>query len=208
MQDWRPLYRSKTSSKTLLRLLIIPRVLHETIVHSDLRMCYGSFSFAGLKKKKKLPTVHQFKPWFNPVLSPTQCIDSDSLHLIFCILCGVSPALADSLGLLEPKPNGQLSYVPQPCRGGRTSLPCQQAQQSILRSLCVPPGPLVPPWRGQPLHRGQCVLLRIHSRSVCRSANFIFFFFLHKEKRLVDVILMVNGENLCHLIVDVSGYLF
>lgn len=77
-------------------------------------------------------------------------------------LCGVFPALADSLGLLEPEPNGQLPSVPQPRRGSRTSLPRQQAQQPILRSLCVPPGPLVPPRWGQPLHRGQCVLLRIH----------------------------------------------
>lgn len=74
------------------------------------------------------------------------------------LLCGAFSALADGLRLLEPEPDRQLPPVPQPRRGGRTSLPRQQAQQSILRSLCVPPGPLMPPWREQPLHRGQFVL--------------------------------------------------
>lgn len=74
------------------------------------------------------------------------------------LLCGVFSALADGLWLLEPEPDRQLPSVPQPRRGGRTSAPRQQAQQPILRSLCVPPGPLMPPWREQPLHRGQFVL--------------------------------------------------
>lgn len=79
------------------------------------------------------------------------------------ILCHVFSALAGSFWLFESKPNGQLPSVPQPCGRGRTSFPCQQAQQSILCSLCVPCCPFMSTWREQPLHRGQFYYLEIYT---------------------------------------------
>lgn len=66
----------------------------------------------------------------------------------------------------ESEPDGQLSSVPEPCCGGRPSLTRQQAQQPVFCPLCLPPGPLLPAWREQPLHCGQYLHL---------NCNFIAF---------------------------------
>lgn len=82
-------------------------------------------------------TCHEhFCPWFSDLAGSTQCF--------------------------EPKPHRQLPSVPQSCCSGCPSFTGQQAQQPVLCPVSVPSGPIMPAWRKQPLHRGQCPWLHFN----------------------------------------------